>query len=114
MSYRQEHEGKIVCPHCSYENEGDGELNEADEGAKWDCTSCHKSFIIETVVRTITVTTLKESDCILNEISLVDMNINRSEKSGLCASELRKKKEELSVKLADLFLQERLIEDSTY
>ncbi|MXV58337.1 MULTISPECIES: hypothetical protein [unclassified Saccharibacter] len=114
MNYRQEHEGKIVCPHCLYENEGDGELNEAYEGAKWHCTSCNKSFIIETVVRTITVTTLKESDSILNEISLVDMKINRTEKSGLCVSGFRKKREELSMKLAELLLKERQIEENSY
>lgn len=114
MSYRQEHEGKIVCPHCSYENEGDGELNEADEGAKWDCTSCHKSFIIETVVRTITVTTLKESDCILNEISLNLMNLETRRNNGLDTSELRKKRDDLNMKLANLLLKERSIDETTY
>lgn len=114
MSYRQEHEDKVLCPHCLYKQDGEDDLNEAEPGAVWKCQSCHKSFRIETVHRVTVVTTLKETDVLLNEFSLSLLNTRARESNGLNADKEKAKTQELSMKLAHLLLKERHIDAAAY
>lgn len=114
MSYRQEHEDKVICPHCLYKQDGEDDLNEAEDGAVWECRSCHKSFRIETVQRVTVVTTLKETDVLLNEFSLSLSNARTRESNGLNADQEKEKAQELSMKIAHLLLKERHIDETTY
>lgn len=110
----QEHDEKIVCPHCLFEYGDDVDLNECNEGEKWECNSCKKDFRITAVVRTRSFTTDKETDVLLGTLRLTLREIKTNENNGLDTGKLRTKREELSMELADLFLKELSIDETTY